>query len=45
MKAEAERLFVLAQEAYVRSALPAEPDRDAAERLCVSMISDYHGLA
>ena len=42
VKAEAERLFQLAQEAYVRSSLPAEPDRDRAERLCVEIISEYH---
>jgi uncharacterized protein len=45
VKTEAERLFTLSQEAYVRSGLPAEPRRDEAERLCVSMISDYHQLA
>ena len=44
VKAEAERLFQLAHEAYVRSTLPAEPDRTAAERLCVEMISEYHLL-
>ena len=38
---EAERLFQLSQEAYVRSSLPSEPDRDRAERLCVEMISQY----
>jgi len=41
VKAEAERLFQLAQEAYVRSALPPEPDRERAEQLCVEMISEY----
>ena len=45
VKSEAERLFILAQEAYVRSTLPAEPDRARAERLCVEMISEYHGLS
>jgi hypothetical protein len=45
VKAEAERLFQLSQEAYVRSSLPPEPDRAKAERLCVTMISDYHHLA
>ena len=45
VKAEAERLFQLSQEAYVRSSLPAEPDRDRAERICVEMISGYHSLA
>jgi len=44
VKSEAERLFQLSQEAYVRSTLPAEPDRSRAERLCVSMISEYHKL-
>ena len=45
VKAEAERLFQLSQEAYVRSSLPAEPDRDRAERLCVELISSYHNLS
>ena len=45
VKAKAERLFQLAQEAYVRSTLPPEPDRARAERLCVEMISDYHKLS
>jgi len=44
VKSESERLFQLAQEAYVRSSLPAEPDHLKAERLCVEMISDFHGL-
>ncbi|HEY8227802.1 MAG TPA: nucleotidyltransferase domain-containing protein [Pyrinomonadaceae bacterium] len=44
VKSEAERLFELSQEAYVRSPLPPEPDRERAERLCVEMISEYHGL-
>jgi hypothetical protein len=42
VKSEAERLFQLAQEAYVRSSLPPEPNRERAERLCVEMISEYH---
>lgn len=44
VKAEAQRLFQLSQEAYVRSSLPPEPDRDRAERLCVEMIAAYHNL-
>jgi uncharacterized protein len=44
VKAESERLFHLSQEAYVRSTLPPEPDRARAERLCVEMIFEYHGL-
>lgn len=44
VKTEAERLFSLAQEAYVRSPLPPEPDRDRAERLIIEIVSDYHKL-
>jgi len=44
VKSEAERLFKLAEEAYVRSSLPPEPDSEGAERLCVEMISEYHKL-
>lgn len=45
VKEEAERLFRLAEEAYVRSSLPPKPDEQQAERLCVDIISRYHGLA
>lgn len=44
VKAEAERLFQLSREAYVRSSLPAEPDCARAEQLCVELISEYHRL-
>jgi len=44
VKMEAERLFQLAQEAYVRSSLPAEPEHKKAELLCVEMISEFHGF-
>jgi hypothetical protein len=44
-RGERRRLFQLSQEAYVRSSLPSEPDRDRAERLCVDMISSYHNLS
>jgi hypothetical protein len=44
VKNESERLFQLAQEAYVRSSLPSEPDRERAEKLCVEMVAEYHGL-
>jgi hypothetical protein len=44
VKAESERLFQLAQEAKIRSSLPPEPDRDRAEKLCVKMIAEYHGV-
>ena len=45
VKNEAERLFQLSQEAYVRSPLAPEPDRRRAERLCVQMISEFHHLS
>jgi len=44
VKVEAERLFQLAQESYVRSPLPPEPDRKRAEQLVISIVSDYHKL-
>lgn len=44
VKAEAERLFALAEEAYVRSPLPPEPDRERAERLVMDMVQDYHRM-
>jgi hypothetical protein len=44
VKAEAERLFKLAEEAYIRSQLPPKPDEKRAERLCMEIISRYHGL-
>jgi predicted nucleotidyltransferase len=43
VKNEAERLFTLAEEAYVRSSLPAQPDRDAAEELLARLVCNYHG--
>jgi len=44
VKAEAERLFALASEAFVRSPLPPEPDRQRAERLVIDIVSDHHKL-
>lgn len=44
VKARSEDLFRLAEEAYVRSPLPSEPERLAAEHLCMSMIGEYHGF-
>jgi predicted nucleotidyltransferase len=38
VKAEGERLFALADTAYVNSKLPAEPNRGAIEALCVSVV-------
>lgn len=44
VKEEAERLFKLAEEAYVRSSLPPKPDEKRAERLCMDIISRYYDL-
>jgi uncharacterized protein len=44
VKAEAERLFKLAEEAYVRSSLPTKPDLEKAERLCMEIASRFHGV-
>lgn len=41
VKEEAERLFKLAEETYTRSNLPKNPDFDAAEKLCVDIISEH----
>ena len=43
VKQEAERLFKLADEAYLKSPLPAEPDVRRAEALCTEIISDFYG--
>ena len=45
VKDEAERLFRLAEEAYVRSSLPPKPDLKKAEELCMQIISGYHGIS
>ena len=45
VKEEAERLFRLAEEAYVRSSLPAKPDAVKAEELCIEIVARYHGLS
>jgi uncharacterized protein len=44
VKEEAERLFALAQEAYVSSPLPPKPDTARAEKLCMEIVSNYHRL-
>jgi hypothetical protein len=44
VKKEAERLFKLAEEAYIRSALPPEPNRKAAEALLIEIITRYHDI-
>ena len=43
VRAEAERLFDLAEKAYLASPLPAGPDMQAAEALCRELIADYYG--
>ena len=43
VKEEAERLFILAEETYVKSTLPAEPDKEAAEELLSRLICSRHG--
>jgi hypothetical protein len=43
VKQEAERLFKLAEAAYLKSTLPPEPDIRRAEALCRGIISDYYG--
>ena len=39
---EAERLFAEAEEAFRESTLPEKPDREEAERLCVSVLRSFH---
>lgn len=39
VKAESDRLFALAQEAFVHSPLPAEPDREAIDLLCQQVVA------
>jgi hypothetical protein len=39
VKEESDRLFALAQEAFVHSPLPAEPDREAIDLLCQQVVS------
>lgn len=44
VKAEATRLFALADEAYVRSKLPDKPNREGAEKLLISILQDHFWL-
>jgi len=37
LKAEAERLFAVAEAAYVQSKLPAIPDKEKINKLCINM--------
>ena len=38
VKAEADRLFKLAEEAYLHSALPNRPDAEAVSRICIDVV-------
>jgi predicted nucleotidyltransferase len=44
VKDEAEHLFRLAEEAYVASKLPNEPNREEAERLLIGIILDHFNI-
>jgi uncharacterized protein len=44
IKDEAGTLFKNAQEAYIHSSLPDEPDYEKAEKLLMNIIASYHGL-
>jgi predicted nucleotidyltransferase len=41
VKAEAKRLFVLADEAYVKSSIPERPDRAGVEKIVKEIMMDY----
>ena len=41
VKKESDRLFVLANEAYVRSSLPAKPNVEKVNQLVIEVMSDY----
>ena len=45
VKAEAEKLFRVAEEAYSRSTLPESPDRNRVEKLCAEIIGSFHHLS
>ena len=42
VKSEADRLFKLLDEAYVRSKLPSKPDFKKAKSLCIDIMRDYY---
>lgn len=44
VKKEAQKLFDLAREAYVKSSLPSSPERKKVNDLLITMIKEYHGL-
>jgi len=41
VQAEADRLFALAQEAFIHSPLPPKPNKEAAERLIIQILEDW----
>lgn len=43
VQAEANRLFALAQEAFIHSPLPPKPDKKAAEQLTVKILEEWFG--
>lgn len=44
VQTEAERLFKLCEESYVRNKLPAEPDHAAINELCIELILSYYNI-
>lgn len=44
VKNRADRLFVLAEEAYTRTNLPNEPDRNKIEKLLIELLLKHHDL-
>lgn len=44
IKAESDRLFALAEQAYLASPLPPKCDRAEAERLVMEIVADHHGI-
>jgi hypothetical protein len=44
VKKESEKLFRLAEEAYVRSQLPPEPDYEKAEKLLMEIVAEFHNI-
>jgi len=45
VKTEADRLFVSAEQAYIQSDLPNEPDKDGINKLCTQVVQTHLGVA
>lgn len=43
VQSEADRLFKLAEEAYIRSSIPHSPDYNKVETLLIDILKEYHG--